>query len=131
MRDFVSIILEAGTRRAWRCFLWGALLWGSGCGVLAQERAVFAGANEVNATGRSLDAARGEEAEVAGVTRALAIKHLEQTFQSQDYAAAVEEARSFISGVAEGSPDLDMAIFVVHILNFTPITQIQYPSHKK
>ena len=97
MRDFVSTNLEVSMRRTWRCFLWGAFLLGSGCGVFAQGGVLFAGVDEENAT---------------GLSRLPATKHLEEIFQSQDYAAAVEEARSLISGVAEGSPELDMAMFI-------------------
>ncbi len=114
MRAFVSTILKLYRHRLWRCFLWCVLLVGSDCVLFAQENVVFAGAGAGagNVTNLPGDDVRAGNPRISEVVLSPAIKHLEETFQSQDYAGAVEEVRSLISGLAEGSPDLDTAMFI-------------------
>jgi tetratricopeptide (TPR) repeat protein len=116
MRAFVSIILEVCRHGSGRCFLWCVLLLSSGCILFAQENAFFASASASASEGNVInlpgDDVRDEKSTTSAVVLSPAIKHLEETFQSKDYAGAVAEVRSLIAGLAEGSPDLDMAMFI-------------------
>ena len=102
MRGFVSTILEVCAHRPGPGSMWLALLWISGEFLPAQGEAISI----------PEEAKRANSPKIAEISRSPAIKHLEETFRSKDYVAAVEEAQSLLSGLPADSPDLDALLFI-------------------
>ena len=102
MRGFVSTILEVLVHRSGPGLRWLALLW--------------IPVGFLSAQGQVINVPEVEKSEdcpgFAEISRPPAIERLEEKFRSQDYTAAVEDARALFPGLPGDSPDLDTLLFI-------------------